>query len=280
MSIHPSAIIDPSAIIGNNVEIGPYSIIGPHCKVGDGSKLAAHVVLQEYVHMGENCQVSSGAVLGGLPQDMAFKGERSYVTIGNNAIIRECVTINRASGEDKETVLGDGCMLMAYSHLGHNSKVGKEAILANSAQLGGYVEVGDYAFLGGGCVFHQFVRVGTLAIVSGFSGSRQDLPPFSMSFGAPAELFGINKVGLRRRGYDLNARTLIKKAFQLLFFSDLNMTQGIRALESEGWAQEPYIQELLTFVQSSQRGICKRSQSGRRHQTADKADTELLAEIL
>lgn len=257
MTIHPSALIDPTVELGSNVEIGPFSVIGPHCKVGEGSTLGPNVVLQAYVTLGKKCQVSPGAVLGGPPQDVKFKGEESYVVVGDGSIIRECVTINRASGAQEATTVGKGCMLMAYSHLGHNCQLGDEVIIANSSQLAGYVEVGDYAFLSGGCVFHQFIKVGRLAMVGGFSASRQDLPPFSLSFGGPAEIKGINKVGMRRRGYDLNTRTLVKQAYKLLFFGGLNTVQAIDAVEREIGLEDPAVQELVEFVRNSQRGIRK-----------------------
>lgn len=272
MGIHSTAIIDASAQLGDDIEIGPYAIIGPDCIVGDGARIAAHAVLQEQVTLGTNVRVSAGAVLGGEPQDTGFKGERSRVIVGNNVSIRECATLNRASGEGKETVVGDGCMLMAYSHLGHNVRLGKEVILANNVQLGGHVEVGDYAFLGGTCVFHQFVRVGKLAIVGGFSASRQDIAPFSMCDGRPTIVAGINKVGLRRRGYDLTARTTLKNAFHQLFFSELNMRQAIESIESE-WGDQPYVQELLAFVQNSQRGLCKANRVTRGRSVSSSKDT-------
>lgn len=254
MSIHSSAIIDPSAQIGADVTIGPYSVIGPDCIIGDGTQIASHVVVEQYTTVGKNCRIASGAVLGGLPQDLRFKGERSYVKIGDNTMVRECATINRASGEEQTTVVGNGCMIMAYSHLGHNCQLGNEVILANAVQLGGHVEVGDFAFVGGTGSYHQFVRIGKLAIVSGFSASRQDIPPFSMSAGCPAIISGINKIGLKRRGYDLHARTQLKKAFQLLWFSDLNTSQAIETIRADIQAN-PHVDELLAFVESSKRGI-------------------------
>lgn len=254
MNIHPTAIIDPTAELAAGVEIGPYAIIGPKCKVGEGTKIASHAVLQEFVTLGKNCQVSQGAVLGGHPQDLKFKGEESYVIVGDNTVIRECVTLNRASGEGKETRVGNGCMLMAYSHLGHNCRIGDEVILANSVNLGGHVEVDDFAFLGGVGAYHQNIRIGKLAIVGGFSGARQDVPPFAMATGCPAAIVGLNKVGLKRRGYDLSARTRIKTAFNLLWFSELNTTQAVAAVRSE-LGSDPDIEELLKFVETSKRGI-------------------------
>jgi UDP-N-acetylglucosamine acyltransferase len=254
MTIHPTAIIDPTAELGQGVEIGPYSYIGPKCRVGDGSKIGPHAVLQGYTILGANCQVSPGAVLGGFPQDLKFKGEESYVVIGDGTIIRECVTVNRASGEGKETRVGAGCMLMAYSHVAHNCVIGNEVIMANSVQLGGHVEVGDFAFIGGQCAIHQFVRIGKMAIISGFSASRQDIPPFSMADSRPAIIAGINKVGLKRRGFDLAARTRLKKAFQLLFFSGMNYKQAIETIQAE-IESDPAVNELVEFIQSSSRGV-------------------------
>lgn len=260
MTIHPTAIIDATAQIGNDVEIGPYAIVGPHCQVGDGARLFPHAVLQEYVQLGARCQVHSGAVLGGVPQDLKFAGETSYVRIGEGSVIRECVTISRASGADEATTVGRDCMLMAYAHLGHNCQVGDEVVIANNAQLAGYIEVGDYAFISGTTAFHQFIKIGKLAMVGGFSGSRQDIPPFSMNYGRPSEVLGINKVGLRRRGADLNTRTRLKRAFQLLWFSNLNMHQGIEAVQAE-LGSDPYMDELLTFVVNAKRGIRRSSRA-------------------
>jgi UDP-N-acetylglucosamine acyltransferase len=254
MSIHPTAIIDPTAEIGAGVEIGPYSVIGPRCRVGEGTKIFSNVTLQGYTRLGKNCQVSPGAVLGGFPQDLKFKGEESWVVVGDNTVIRECVTLNRASGEGQETVIGDGCLLMAYVHIAHNCRVGNEVIIANSVQLGGHVEVGDFAFIGGMCVFHQHVRIGKLAIISGFSAARQDIPPFAMADNRPAIVVGLNKVGLKRRGFDLAARTRLKRAYQTLFFSGVNYKQAIETIREEIQG-DPHVDELVAFVQSSERGI-------------------------
>lgn len=255
MSIHPTAVIDSGAIIEEDVEIGPYSYIGPNCRVGRGSRIHSHAVLQSYVTLGENCQVSPGAVLGGFPQDIKFRGEPSWVRIGNQVVIREGVTVNRASGENRETVVGDGCMLMAGSHVAHNCTLGREVVLANAVHLGGHAEVGDYAFLGGVTPVHQFVKIGRLAIISGGSATRQDIPPFSMTDGRPAQIIGINTVGLRRRGFDLAARTRMKKAFSLLWFSDLNLRDAMEKMPEHLDEVDDNVQELLAFIRDSKRGI-------------------------
>ncbi len=257
MAIHATALIDPTAHIGADVEIGPYSIIGPHCSVGDRTKIASHVVLSSYTTLGTDCQISSHAVLGDLPQDLKYKGEASYVRVGNHSVIREFSTIHRASGEGNATVVGDQCLLMAYAHVGHNAVLGNEVILANAVQLGGHVEVGDYAFLGGSCAVHQFVKIGRLVIMGGLSACRQDLPPFSMIDGRPAYIGGLNKIGLKRRGFDLATRTRLKKAYKLLFFSSLNYKQSIEIIESE-FEPDPAVAELIAFVQNAPRGIYRK----------------------
>lgn len=286
MLIHPTAIIDPSAQLGEQVEIGPYAIVGPHCLVGDRSKLQAHAVLQEYVKLGVDCQVFSGAVLGGAPQDFKFKGEPSYVRIGNGSIIRECVTVNRSTGEGAETIIGEKALLMAYAHVAHNCVLGDEVILANAVQLGGHVEIGDFAFLGGSCAVHQFVKIGKLAILAGLSASRMDLPPFAMLDGRPAVVAGINKVGLKRRGFDLASRTRLKRAFKLLFFANYNYKQAVEVIHAE-IEPDPAIDELVSFVQQSTKGIFRPTRvksSGRKPGNmdllADADEAELLSDTL
>lgn len=255
MAIHPTAIIDPTAEIGLDVEIGPYVVIGPECKVGDGSRLLPHAVLEGYTTLGKGCQISPGAVLGGLPQDLHFGGEKSFVVIGDNTIIRECVTVSRATGEGKETRIGNNCMLMAYTHIAHNCQVGNNVILANNVQMAGYVKVGDYAFISGTCAIHQFVEIGRIAMVAGFSGTRQDIPPFAMTEGRPqATIVGINSVGLKRRGFKPDERSRLKKAYFYLWFSKLNTDQAIEAIRRE-IAPDPNVEELIQFVLHSKRGI-------------------------
>ncbi|MBY0404286.1 MAG: acyl-ACP--UDP-N-acetylglucosamine O-acyltransferase [Cyanobacteria bacterium] len=255
LKVHPTAIIDPTVVLAENVEIGPYSVIGPDCVIGDGSVLGPHVVIEGYTTLGKNCRISSGAVLGGLPQDLHFGGEKSFIEVGDGVVIRECVTISRATGEDKITRVGDGCMLMAYSHLAHNCQLGQNVILANNVQLAGYVEIGDNAFIGGTCAVHQFVKIGRLAIVGGFSGTRQDIPPFAMTEGRPqATIRGVNSIGLKRKGFDREARLRIKKAYFYLWFSKLNLNQAIEAIRSE-IEPDPNIEELISFTLNSKRGI-------------------------
>ncbi len=259
--IHPTAIVDPGAVLGEDVEIGPYCIVGPHCRIGDGTRLRAHVTVMSHTTLGRECDVFPGAVLGGPPLDLKFQNEESFLEIGERTVLRECVTVHRATGEGNVTRVGDGCFIMPYSHITHNCTVGNEVIMANCVQLGGHVTVDDFAFLGGMGVVHQNCRVGKLAIISGASGTRQDIPPFSMSAGIPAEISGINKVGLKRRGFDLQARSRIWKAYQMLWYSDMNLTQAVAAVRAE-YGNDPNIQHLLAFVESSKRGIRRPRRGG------------------
>ncbi len=252
--IHPTAIIDPTAKLGTDVQVGPFCVIHANAEIGNGTRLDSHVIVEANTIIGENCHLSPGAAVGGEPQDLAFKGEFSRVRIGNNTHIREYATIHRASGENEETVVGNDCMLMAYTHVAHNCKLGNNVILANTVQLGGYVELGDYVFLGGAVVVHQFVRIGRMAFLGGRSGTRQDVPPFAMTNHAPALVTGLNSVGLRRRGLKLEERTRLKKAFFYLWFAGMNQTQAIEAIR-ENVEIDAYVQELIDFVQSSKRGV-------------------------
>ncbi len=255
--IHPTAIIDPSAILEDDVEVGPYSVIGANVHIGEQTILGPHVVLEDRTILGKNCRIAAGAVLGGAPQDLAYQGELTRVRVGDNALIREYVTLNRATGEGNETVIGDNCFLMAYSHLAHNCQAGDHVIMANAVQVAGHVKLGDYAFIGGGSLIHQHVVVGRMAFLGGASGCSQDLPPFSMSDGKPTTIRGVNTVGLRRRGLSSEERQRLKKAFFYLWFSGLNQTHAIQAIR-DNLEMDHYLEELLDFVLSSKRGICSK----------------------
>lgn len=253
-ALHPTAIIDPSAVIDPTATVGAYCVIGPQVTIGAGCVIAPHVVIESHTILGEGTQVSSFAALGGLPQDKGFGGETSWVHIGKRCVIREGVTVHRATGEQKTTVVGDDCMLMAYSHVAHNTVLGNNVILANNVLLAGHVQVDDGAFISGMTVVHQNVRIGRLAIISGASGTRQDIPPFAMCDGRPATLGGINKIGLRRNGFDATERDAILRAYHLIWFSDVSMAEALTTLETT-MAEHATVQELVQFVRTSKRGI-------------------------
>ena len=254
--IHKTAIIESGSEIGKDVSVGPFSYIESGAKIGDGCVIGSHVTIMRHTILGSKCQVHAGVVLGDLPQDLGFAGGESFVKIGVNCVIREGVTIHRGTKPGTETVIGDGCFLMAFSHCAHNVKLGNNVILANNVMLGGYVEVGDKAFISGGTGVHQFVHIGRLAMVGGNSGLSKDLPPFctvrSISFNTVA---GMNIVGMRRAGLSPEERAQIKKAFKMLYCSGLNVKQAVEHMKPV-FPSGP-AQEFWQFVEQSKRGICK-----------------------
>lgn len=247
--IHPTAVVDSSAELGVGVTIGPYSVVGEDVRIGDNTQIASNVVLEPRTHIGRNCQVMAGAVLGGQPQDHKFAGERTYLVIGDNNIIREFATIHRASGEDKATVIGSNNMIMAYCHIGHNCTIGNGVTMANMVGISGHAVVEDKVVFGGLVGVHQMVRIGKLAMVGGFSKVVQDVPPFMMADGRPMKVYGLNVIGLRRNGVTPKARDGLKQAYKLLYRSNLNISQALEAIDND---IEPSVEleYLLQFVRN------------------------------
>lgn len=252
--IHSTAIVDPAAEIAEDVVIGPFSIVGPNVIIKSGTILESRVVIDGHTEIGNNCKLAVGAVVGTPPQDISYKNEPTRVIIGDNTVLREYVTVNRASGEGTSTVVGKDCMIMAYTHIAHNCQVGNKVIMANYAGLAGHVEVGDNAFIGGIVAIHQFVKIGKYAIISGFSATRQDIPPFSMSDGRPAIVRGVNKVGLRRNGFSREEIDNLRKAFRIIWFEKHNLTNALNIINSEVDLDEN-IKHLIDFIQNSKRGV-------------------------
>ena len=264
MGIHPTAIIDPSAEIGTDVQVGAGVIIGAECRVGDGTALEPHVYLQPYTRLGRECRVHSGAVLGGEPQDHKFKGERSFLQIGDRNIIREFVTIHRARGEDEATVLGDDNMVMAYCHIGHNCAIGSHVMMANYTGISGHVEIEDRVVISGHVGVHQFVRIGRLAMIGGMSKVVQDVPPFMIADGRPCKVYGLNVVGLRRNGILPGVRAALKQAYKYLYRSEMNLTQAMEAItgEVEPSVERDYLLEFLDRVRFGSGGRANQQPPG------------------
>ncbi len=241
-AIHSSAIIASTAIIGKNVYIGANTEISDYSIIRDGVKI------------GDNCKIHPHAVIGEDPQDLSFKGEASFIEIGNGNVIREFVTIHKAVGEGKKTIIGDNNMLMAYSHVGHNSKLGNNIILANSVQLAGHVRIHNNAVLGGLIAIHQGCTIGKFAMISGFAATNKDIPPFFMYAGTPAVGVNVNRIGLRRAGISTEAQNELMKAFKIIYKSKLALSTIIEKLEQELKAL-PELLELIDFLKDSKRGI-------------------------
>ena len=252
---HPTAVIHPDAILAEGIEIGPHAVIEGAARIGAGCVIHAHAVIGAHVIMGERNEIGHGAIIGGDPQDFAFKkSTHSRVEIGSDNRIREYATIHRGTAEGSATVVGDQCFLMVGAHLGHNVRLGSHVVIANNALLGGHVIVGDRVFIGGGCVFHQHVRIGRLAICQGASGFSKDIPPFTMAADING-VAGLNVVGLRRAGLDAAQRAEIKAAFALLYRSRMNVAQAIAAARERSWSEEG--RAFWDFVSAAgKRGLC------------------------
>ncbi|OGW74842.1 MAG: acyl-[acyl-carrier-protein]--UDP-N-acetylglucosamine O-acyltransferase [Omnitrophica bacterium RBG_13_46_9] len=254
MNAHPTAIVSRHAELDPTVEIGPYAIIEDEVSLGKNVKVYAHAYICNGTRIDEGTEIHMGAVIGHLPQDLAFEGKKSYLKIGKKNIIREYVTIHRGTKEDSSTQIGDESFLMALSHVGHNCKLGNKVILANGALLAGYVNVADGVFISGNVVVHQFCNIGKLAIIGGFSGVNKDVPPY-MAVRGPSSVWSINLVGLRRAGYKSKTISEIKEAFKLIYKSDLNTDQAITKIVEGNPGKE--VMDLIEFIKNSKRGICK-----------------------
>lgn len=254
--IHPTAVITKGAKLGKNVKVGPYVVIGENVVIGDDTKIYPNVVIDGWTTIGKNCTIYAGVSIGGEPQDLKFADERSYVVIGDNTKIRECVTINRGTGEDSETRIGSNVLLMAYAHVAHNCIVGNNVILANCATLAGHVVVEDRAIIGGLSGVHQFVKIGRNAMIGGASKIVQDIPPFVIADGNPATVAGLNNVGIARAGIVAAVRSNLKKAYRILYRSGLTLEKAIETMEQELEMSEE-IEHLLRFLRNVERGICR-----------------------
>jgi UDP-N-acetylglucosamine acyltransferase len=253
--IHPTAIVHPDAVLGENVEIGPWAMVGERCTVGDGSVIAARATLERNVKLGRNVKVGIGTILGGDPQDLKFKGEETWVEIGDDTTIREYSHINRGTTQSYRTTIGKGAFVMSYVHLAHDCHIGDGVILVNGTQLAGHVTVEDKVIIAGLTAVHQFVRIGRHAFVGGCSRVVKDVPPYVKAVGNPVKLYGLNTVGLQRSGFSEGTLSELKKSYRLLFRSDLNLGAALERARSEVDVANPEVRALLDFVESSPRGV-------------------------
>jgi UDP-N-acetylglucosamine acyltransferase len=252
--VHATAIVDPGAELGRGVVIGPYSIVGDGVVIGDGTIVGPHVLIERDTLLGKDCNIAKGAVLGTDPQDLKYAGERSILELGDRTVVREYATLNRGTAASGRTVVGNDCLLMAYTHVAHDCEIGNHVVLANAVNMGGHVVLEDWVVIGGMCGVHQFVRIGAHAFIGGASRITQDVAPYVRCVGNPPQLYGLNSVGLDRRGVAPEVRAALKAAYRLLFQSGLNLSQGMARVELEV-EQLPEVRHLLAFIRRSQRGI-------------------------
>lgn len=252
--IHPLAIVEDGAIIGNNVTIEAFAVIKSTVVLKDNVTIKSHAYIDGYTTIGEGTVIYPSASIGTKTQDKKFRGEKTYVEIGKNCEIREFVTINSSCQEGSIVKVGDNCLLMAYCHVAHNCEVGSNVIMANGAMLAGHVIVEDYAIIGGMTPVHQFSRIGTHAMVGGLSRIHCDVPPYTIGAGYEYRVAGLNLIGLRRRGFTLEQRRQLAKAFKITYRSQLSISEAIEKIKSECDLNE-HVQHWLNFCQTSKRGL-------------------------
>jgi len=256
--IHPTAVVDPKAELDQGVEIGPYSIVGHDVSIGEGTRVGPHVVIREGTIIGKRCRIFQFSSIGEAPQAVAYKGERTALIIGDDNVIRECVTLHRGTikGGGK-TVIGDRNFFMAYSHVAHDCQIGNQVVLANGATLAGHILIEDYAVIGGLAAVHQFCRIGEHAFVSGVTGVVLDIPPYMLAAGSRAKLFGLNTVGLKRQKFREETIRALKTAYRIIFRTGLTREKAIKAVEESEISRLPEVEHLLRFIQQTKRGICR-----------------------
>ena len=255
-NIHSTAVVHPDAKIGQGVIIGPGAVIGENVSIGDGTKIGANVVVGGWTTIGQRCELYPGSAVGLEPQDLKFKGEKSFCNIGDETVIRECVTISRATGEGEETRIGNNCLFQACTHVAHNCIVGNNVIMSNCAGLAGHVIVEDRVVIGGIAGIHQFVKIGRNAMVGGMAKVVQDIPPYVIADGQPARVTGLNSVGLSRAGISEEVRHDLKQAFRIIYRSGFSLSRAIEEMEMQ-LNSSVEIENLLRFLRNADRGIMR-----------------------
>ncbi len=253
---NPAPYIHPEAIIGQNVTIEPFAFISKNVVIGDGCWIGPHTSIMEGARIGKNCKIFPGAVISGIPQDLKFHGEETTTEIGDNTVIRECVTVNRGTEDKLKTVIGKNCLLMAYVHIAHDCIIGDNVVLANSVNLAGHVCIEDFAILEGYVGVSQFVSIGAHSFVSGQTGVRKNVPPFTKAAREPLQYVGINSVGLRRRGFTNESIIQIEDIYRTLYVKGLNVTNATAVIEQEAPSSKEKDQ-ILKFIRNSTNGIMR-----------------------
>ena len=248
--------IDPQAKLAKNVVVEPFVTIERNVEIGSGTGIGSNVTIMDGARIGENCEIFPGAVISAIPQDLKFDGEDSLAIIGDNTIIRECATINRATKATGKTIVGNNCLIMAYAHIAHDCVIGNNAIIVNNVALGGHVEIGEHAIIGGITAVHQFIKIGKHCMVSGGSLVRKDIPPYVKAGREPLSFIGINSIGLRRKNFSEEEITEIQDIYRILYQKGNNNTQAVNKIEIDFKISE-IRDEIISFVRNSGRGIMR-----------------------
>jgi len=257
MSINPTAVIHPKARIAGGVSIGPYTVIGEHVTIGKDTEIASHVLIDGWTTIGERNQLHSFSCIGTPPQDVGYRNEETYLIVGNDNIIREFATVNRATTKaDRKTEIGNKNFLMAYSHVAHDCKLGNSIIMANSAGLAGHITIEDYAILGGIVGVHQYVRIGAYSMIGGQSAIVQDIPPYVSAAGNRAQLYGLNTIGLKRKGFSDAVINNLKKAYKIIFRSGMTTEEALAKVVDE-LSECKEVNYFVDFMRHSKRGVTR-----------------------
>ena len=254
--ISPLASVHPNAKVADNVTIEPFATIYADVEIGEGTWIGPNAVIMDGARLGKNCQIFPGAVISAIPQDLKFKGEITTAEIGDNTIIRECVTVNKGTADRHKTVIGANCLVMAYSHVAHDAMVGNNVILANSASIAGHVIIEDFAILEGVVAVQQFVKIGAHSFITGGSLVRKNVPPYVKAAREPVSYAGVNSVGLRRRGYDQKLIHQIEDIYRLLYVRGFNISNALKVIEEEAPNSDEK-EQILKFIRSSENGIIR-----------------------
>lgn len=254
--IHPTAMIDPTARIEAGVIIEPYAIIGRSVSIGEETRIGPFTIVGDYTIIGPRNRIYHHASVGTESQDLKYQGEKSYLILGEENIVREYATMNRATGAGEATRVGNRCLLMAYSHLAHNTTVGDHCIVANAAEIGGHVVIEDYAILGGLAAVHQFCRIGSYAIVGAGSKVVQDVPPYLLADGHPVRPHGLNSIGLHRHNFSSEEIRQIARAYEIVYHSALRVEEAITELRRQ-FPDQPHIARIAVFLEQAERGIIR-----------------------
>jgi len=254
--IQPLAYVNPGAKLADNVVIEPFVTIHKNVEIGKGTWIGSNVTIMEGARIGKNCKIFPGAVISAIPQDMKFNGEETTAEIGDNTTIRECVTINRGTASKGKTIIGKNCLLMAYSHIAHDTILGDNVIIGNGSQIAGEVTIADFAILSGLVAVHQFVNIGPHVMISGGSLVRKDVPPYTKAAREPLSYEGVNSVGLRRRGYSSEKIGEIQEIYRNLFLRGMNNAKALIKIETEMPATQER-DEIISFIRASDRGVMK-----------------------
>jgi UDP-N-acetylglucosamine acyltransferase len=253
-TIHATAIVDRKAEIGKGAQIGPYTVVGGDVTIGEGTWIGSNCLIEGWTTIGRGCRIFHSAVIGAEPQDLKYRGERTFLRIGEANTIREFATVHRATGEGLETTVGDRNFIMAYAHIAHNCVIGSGVVLANAVNMAGHVTIADHATVGGVTAIHQFVRIGQHSIIGGGLRIPMDIVPYVKVGGYPARVNGLNVIGLERHGFTAETRRTLKEAYKLIFHSNLNVSQAVKRVRSDV-APIPEVLHLIEFIESSRRGI-------------------------